>query len=119
MIRVDVDSTRVDAALGRLDRDLRDIPLRDATSRIAQASTAFAPRLSGRMAAAISGRDIGGGQGEIRVEVVYGGVINYGWPKRNIAPARFIEAGIEAARRDAVDEVSTAVRELIASNRLD
>ncbi len=50
--------------------------------------------------------------------VPYAAPINYGWPKRNIAPAGFIEATDEAMRDRAVSTIEQAIKKLLAQKGL-
>lgn len=113
MLEVRVDSADVERALARLADDLADLPVQLVADRAARAVAGFAPRRSGRLASSVSGWDAGGARVEVRVESVYGGVINYGWPARNIAPAGFVERGVESALPGAVSDVADAVQSAI------
>lgn len=50
-----------------------------------------------------------------RASVPYAGPINYGWAKRNIAPANFIAKGDEVMGPRAVDAIEAELNRLIAT----
>lgn len=95
--------------------------LKDAFSKIAddaaQVAASFAPRKSGRLAA-----DIRGNRAKSkavvtagRASVPYAGPINYGWPRRGIAPAQFMQKADQAMQTRALnaleDEINRKIRE--------
>ncbi len=71
--------------------------LKDAMSRVAaegaELAARYAPRRSGRLAGDVRGNRAKGKAVVIagRASVRYAGPINYGWPRRNIAPALFMQ----------------------------
>lgn len=87
----------------------------------ARLASGFAPKRSGRLAGTIRGNRakskavVTAG----RARVPYAGPINYGWRKRNIAPARFMQrADTEVAPR-AVQMLEDGVNDVIAREGLD
>lgn len=112
MLTARVDTAAVEAALRRLADGLEDVDTTPVAQRAARAVAGFAPRRSGRLARAVVARPAPEGA-EIRVEIVYGGVINYGWPRRNIGARRFVERGTTAVLPDAPSLISGEVQALI------
>lgn len=111
--------TQVVRALQEMGLDVDD--LKDAFSKIAadaaQTAASFAPRKSGRLAA-----DIRGNRAKSkavvtagRTSVPYAGPINYGWPKRGIEPAGFMQKADQAMQPRALqtleDEINQKIRE--------
>lgn len=95
--------------------------LKDAFAKIAdeaaQTASSFAPRKSGRLAA-----DIRGNRAKSkavvtagRASVPYAGPINYGWPKRGIEAAGFMQKADQAMQPRALsaleDEINRKIRE--------
>lgn len=117
MLRVDIDTSTVEAALRRLTDGLEDVDTTPVARRAAVAMRQAAPRRSGRLARAIRSRRLKPGS-EIRVAIVYGGVINFGWPRRNIAPSGFIERGLAATLPDAPALVAGELQSLIDTEGL-
>lgn len=95
--------------------------LKDAFAAIAdqgaQLASSFAPSLTGRLAADIRGNRakskavITAG----RSSIPYAGAINYGWPKRGIAPANFMQRADQVMQTRALqmleDEINQKIRE--------
>lgn len=83
----------------------------------AQLASSFAPSVTGRLAADVRGNRakskavITAG----RSSVPYAGAINYGWPKRGIDPANFMQRADQAMQPRAIqmleDEINTKIRE--------
>lgn len=111
--------TQVVRALQQMGVDVDD--LKDAFAKIAddaaQAASSFAPRKSGRLAG-----DIRGNRAKSkavvtagRTSVPYAGPINYGWPKRGIEPAGFMQRADQVmqprALRTLEDEINQKIRE--------
>lgn len=106
-------------SLQRLGLDVDD--LKDAFASIAQEgaqrAAQHAPRRSGRLAGDIRGNRakskavIAAG----RSSVPYAGAINYGWPKRGIAPSGFMQKADEEMQPVAIqrleDEINRKIRE--------
>lgn len=82
-------------ALQRLGVEAQD--LKDAMSEIAaegaRLASGFAPKRSGRLANTVRGNKAKAKAIVIagRARVPYAGAINYGWPKRGIKPALFMQ----------------------------
>lgn len=122
-VRLEVDDRAVRAALAQLSDGLDD--LEPGWSRVADRMRAAARprtpvksgRLLGDVAAIVRGDGVdftAGGPG-----VPYAGVINFGWPARNIRPAGFMEAAEQAAEDGAAGDLSAAVTSLIRRVGLD
>lgn len=111
--------------LSKLGRDLQALgldvdDLKDGFSKIAaegaKLAAGFAPKRSGRLAATIRGNRAkskavvmaGRGRG-----VPYAGAINYGWPRRGIAPAGFMQQADAAMRPRALQELESAINDSI------
>lgn len=111
--------TQVVRALQQMGVDVDD--LKDAFSKIAdeaaQVASSFAPRKSGRLAGDIRGNRAKSKAVVIagRASVPYAGPINYGWPKRGIAPAHFMQRADQAMQPRALqtleDEINRKIRE--------
>jgi hypothetical protein len=103
---------RVAAGLRGLADDLRDMsgPGLDGARRIAQAAQGFAPHRTGRLAgsirpaatAAVATVIAGAG-------IAYAGVIEGGWPRHNIAPARYLARATDANTEAVFDLYERAV----------
>lgn len=105
--------------LQRLGLDVED--LKGAFSRIAaegaQSASAHAPKRSGALAA-----DVRGNRAKSkavvtagRARIPYAGAINYGWPRRNIRAAGFMQKADEEMQPKAIqlleDEINHKIRE--------
>lgn len=115
--------------IGELSRQLEAAgvqvaDLRAAFSGIAEEgrtlAAGFAPRRSGRLAASIRASKSrnyatvsAGGRG-----IRYAGPINYGWPKRNITGAGFMQKADAALRPRVLRELVTAVDRLLRERDL-
>lgn len=73
-------------------QDLKDV-MADIAAEGARLASSFAPRRSGRLATTIRGNKAKAKAIVIagRAKVPYAGAINYGWPKRGITPALFMQ----------------------------
>lgn len=106
--------------LNKVVRDLQALgleldDLKDAFAGIAadgaRLAAGFAPKRSGALAASIRGNRaknkavVAAG----RARVPYAGPINYGWRKRRIAPALFMQKADEAMRPRALAELEQAI----------
>jgi hypothetical protein len=113
--------------LRELDRDLRATGLKlsdldfSAIAREGMRLAAhFAPKRSGKLAASLraskakSRATIRAGASRVR----YAGAINYGWRRRNIEPARFMERADEVLRRRVPAELEITVRRIVAGKGL-
>lgn len=93
-------------ALQRLGVEVGD--LKDAMGEIsaegARLASGFAPKRSGRLAATVRGNKAKAKAVVIagRARTPYAGAINYGWPKRNIKPALFMQKADAALAPKAV-----------------
>ena len=110
MLRVTVRTREVEAALRKMRLKPRDLAA--AWDRIGAAIKVTAVPLApvgvtGRLVKSIR-------QGKAKTQAIvragskpvpYAGVINYGWPARNITPVHFLNDALEANRSRAVDEV--------------
>lgn len=111
--------SQVVRAMQQMGVDVDD--LKDAFAKIAdeaaKIASSAAPRKSGRLAA-----DIRGNRAKSkavvtagRASVPYAGPINYGWPKRNIEPANFMQRADQAMQTRALqtleDEINQKIRE--------
>lgn len=118
-------STRVEG-LNKLIRDLEQLggdveDLKDVFAGIAEKgarlASGFAPRLTGALGLSVRGNRsknkavVAAGSAS---RVPYASVINYGWAKRNIAPARYMQRADDAlqpiALRDLDEGLEAAVR---------
>lgn len=115
--------------LNRMVRDLQALgldveDLKDAFAPIAaegaRLAAGFAPNRTGRLAASIRGNRakakavVTAG----RARVPYAGPINYGWRKRGIAPAMFMQKADEAMRPRALAELEQAINRKIRERGL-
>lgn len=73
-------------------QDLKDV-FSEIAAEGARLASSFAPKRSGRLQASIRGNKAKAKAIVIagRARVPYAGAINYGWPKRNIKPALFMQ----------------------------
>lgn len=82
----------------------------------ARLASGFAPKRSGRLASSIRGNKaknkavITAGRG---ITNRYAGVINYGWARRHIAPAHFMQRADAVIAPHAVQKLDTAITTLI------
>lgn len=81
----------VTQALDEFATDLEDVKgFTDLATQAASTAARFAPKRSGRLASSIK-PEVSKNRISVKVGAVYGGAINYGWRKRNIKPASFLE----------------------------
>lgn len=81
--------------LGKVGVEVEDLKevFAEIASEGARLASTFAPKRSGNLSATVRGNRakskavVTAG----RARVKYAGAINYGWPKRNIAPAKFMQ----------------------------
>lgn len=115
--------TQVVRALQQMGVDVDD--LKGAFSKIAddaaQAAASFAPRKSGRLAG-----DIRGNRAKSkavvtagRSSVPYAGPINYGWPKRGIEPAGFMQRADQVMQPRALDALEDEINRAITRRGLN
>jgi len=116
--------------LPKVVRDLQSLglevdDLKDAFSEIAregaQIAAGFAPHRSGALAGSIRGNKakskavVTAGRGRA---VPYAGAINYGWPRRGIAPQGFMQKADAAMRPRALSELESAINRKIKERGL-
>jgi len=100
--------------------DLKDV-MGSIAALGARLASSFAPTRSGALVKTIRGNRAKGKAVVTagRARVPYAGPINYGWPKRNIAPARFMQrADAEVAPR-AVGMLEDGINEVIQREGLN
>lgn len=115
--------------LNKLVRDLQKLGLEvddlkeafgEIASKGAEIAASFAPKRSGALAASIRGNRAKNKavvmSGKARVK--YAGAINYGWPRRNIKPARFMQRADEYMRPFALDMLDEAIAKKIRERGL-
>lgn len=114
--------SRVVRSLKALGLDVDD--LKDAFSKIAAkgATTAqgYAPKRSGRLSGSIRGNRA---QSKAvvtagRASIPYAGPINYGWPKRGIAPSGFMQKTDEVMRPVAIEQLESEINRKIKQRGL-
>lgn len=94
--------------------------MKDLAEQGARLASSFAPRRSGRLAASVRGGRARN-SATVRagsVAVPYAGVINYGWRKRNIQPAYFMERASGVLRPRIPTRLEIAINRLIAAKGL-
>ncbi len=86
----------------------------------AQLAAAAAPRRSGRLAADVRGNRAKGKAVVTagRASVPYAGPINYGWPKRGIAPAGFMQKADQQMRPVAIARLEEEINRKIRAKGL-
>lgn len=100
--------------------DLKDV-FAEVAAEGADVAASFAPKKSGDLEASIRGNRaknkavITAG----RARVPYAGAINYGWPKRNIQPALFLQKADEVMAPKAEQMIIDGLDRLIAEKELD
>jgi len=95
--------------------------LNDAFSTIAQQgarlTSEFAPYRTGRLSRAVRGTKTQKNKAVVRVDLKkasdYGGVINYGWPKRNIQASEFMQKADAALLPYAINLIERDAQEAI------
>lgn len=81
----------------------------------ADLASSFAPQRTGALAGTVRG-DRSKNRATVtagRAAVRYAGAINYGWPKRNIAGALFMQRADEQLRDQAVEDLERGIAEAI------
>jgi len=125
---VDTGGVRVEG-LSNLVRDLQAVgvgvdDLKDAFADIAakgaRLAASLAPQRTGALADSVRGNRAkskavvaAGG-----ARVPYAGAINYGWPRRNIKPALFMQRASDEMAETAVTDLDRAIERLIAAKGL-
>jgi hypothetical protein len=106
-------------ALGLEVDDLKDA-FSDIAKEGARLASSFAPVRTGALAASLRGNRakskavVSAG----RARVKYAGAINYGWRRRNIRPALFMQKADEAMRPRALEELDAALMDKIRERGL-
>lgn len=115
--------------LNKVVRDLQTLGLelddiKDAFAKIAaegaRVASSFAPRRTGTLQASVRGNRaknkavVAAG----RARVKYAGPINYGWPKRNIKPALFMQRADMVMRPKALNELEKSIERKIRQKGL-
>jgi hypothetical protein len=110
--------SRFRADLARVRRDAADTrgPDVEAAGLVAAAISVRAPRRTGRLARSVrSGARTPTGS-QVVVTAVYGGVIEGGWPARNIRPQPYVAPAVEATEPQFLgvyeDHVNQALRNM-------
>ena len=118
MITIEVEAARVHAAFLDLVRRISS-GLRGSWSQVGARAVSttitVTPVQSGRLVATLKASEGAGGI-EIKAgggSVVYAGVQNFGWPRRNIAAQRFMDAAAETIATEAPDELGSEIQSLI------
>lgn len=94
--------------------DLKDV-FADIASQGAERAAAYAPQKSGALAGSVRGNRakskavVRAG----RASVPYAGAINYGWPRRGIAPSGFMQKADEEMRPRALAMLEDGIRSAI------
>ena len=116
-VELEVVDRGVAVAIERLRAGLDDFePGWERTGqRMVAAARPLVPVLTGRLVGDLRASATGA---EVVVEVggpsvPYAGVINFGWPGRNISAARFMEAAENEGDRVVADEIADAITSLI------
>jgi hypothetical protein len=86
-----------------------------AGEKIATVARAIVPRVSGALAETIAVEPTQDGSSVIAGSdlVPYAGVINYGWPDRNIDPQPYLDEAQELAEDQAIDVYRERVEDLV------
>lgn len=99
------------AAEARCDDLTREAP--EAGQILEDSIRAEEPVKSGRMRAGTRRRRATRGVDTVEVDVVYAGVINYGWPGHNIEANPFGERGMAAAEPRMADELEHGLQRVL------
>lgn len=81
--------------------------------RVAADARAYAPKVSGALAAGIVGSATRRAAGATIRGVPYGGVINFGWQHRGIAAALFMQRAADSKGASTANEVATETQRRI------
>lgn len=106
--------------LAKLGIRLADLDFSKIANEGMRLAAAFAPRRSGRLAQSIKANKAKS-RATIRAgsaRVPYAGAINYGWRKRNIEPALFMQRADLVLRRRVPTELQEQIQRLIAAQRM-
>lgn len=100
-------------ALQRLGVEVNDLKgtMSEIAAEGARLASGFAPKRSGRLAATVRGNKAKAKAIVIagRARVPYAGAINYGWPRRGIKPALFMQKADAALAPKAVEMLETGL----------
>jgi hypothetical protein len=106
----------VERDLARIGVKLSDLDFRGIASEGMRLAASFAPKKSGKLAASIKGSK-SKSRATIKAggaRVPYAAAINYGWRRRNIAPAGFMQRADEVLRRTVPAELEAQMKRIIA-----
>ena len=94
--------------------DLKDV-MSEIAAEGARLASSFAPKRSGKLAGTVRGNKAKAKAIVIagRARVPYAGAINYGWQKRNIKPALFMQRADAALAPKAVEMLEKGLDEII------
>lgn len=100
--------------------DLKDV-MSEIAAEGARLASGFAPKRSGRLANTVRGNKAKAKAIVIagRSRVPYAGAINYGWPRRSIRPALFMQRADAALAPRAVKMLETGLDQAISKVGLD
>lgn len=97
--------------------DLRDLAQVNRAAASAVASAARPPRRTGRLAASIGVQDVSATEATVGTSIVYGAVIEYGWPAHGIEARYYLADAADASWQtvqnlyaDAVDDAIRHVK---------
>lgn len=95
--------------------DLKDV-MGEIAAEGARLASSFAPKRSGHLSGTIRGNKAKAKAIVIagRARVPYAGAINYGWPRRNIRPALFMQRADKALAPRAVQMLEAGLDRVIA-----
>lgn len=113
-------AAEVEAKLARLGLNLQDIDFTAIANEGMRLAASFAPKKSGKLAGSIKANKAKN-KAVIRAgtsRVPYAGAINYGWRKRNIEPALFMQQADLVLRRTVPDDLQRQLRRIIARQGL-
>lgn len=120
-LRVRVDgTTAIERDLSRLGLRLADLDFRTIASEGMRLAASFAPKKSGKLAASIKGNK-SKSRATIKAgsaAVPYAGAINYGWLRRGIEPAHFMQRADLVLRRTVPAELESQIRRAIRDKGL-
>jgi hypothetical protein len=106
----------VERDLARIGVKLSDLDFAGIASEGMRLAASFAPKRSGKLAASIKGSK-SKSRATIRAggaRVPYAAAINYGWRKRHIEPAGFMQRADEVLRRRVPAELEEQMKRIIA-----
>lgn len=95
----------------RLPREIRSLN-KDAADKVATEARKRAPRRTGRLAGSIRS---GATQRHayVKTNLIYGPVIEFGWPGHNIEPQPYIYAAIGSTRDDVMEAYAEGLEDLM------